>query len=93
MGVIAQQASRAPVRNLLLHGPSMGPLQNRACQANGFHFDGQLHIMRMLEMMGSEKEYITSRWLAAVYLPCGPLAEDYHRSQAESDQFCQCPAW
>lgn len=65
MGVIAQQAPRASV---LLHDPSMGPLQSRACQANGFHFDGQLHIMRMLEMMGDEKEYINSRWLAAVYL-------------------------
>ena len=65
MGVIAQQAPRASV---LLHGPAMGPLQNRACQAKGFHFDGQLHIMRMLEMIGGEKEYINSRWLAAVYL-------------------------
>ena len=48
------------------------PLKQRAiglaCRAKGFHFDGQLHIMRMLEMTKCEKEYINSRWLAAVYL-------------------------
>ena len=60
MEVIAQQAYQAPVRNLILHGPSMGPLQNRACQAKGFHFDGQLHIMRMLEMMGAKRSTSTA---------------------------------
>lgn len=48
------------------------PLKQRAiglaCRAKDFHFDGQLHIMRMLEMTKGEKEYINSRWLAAVYL-------------------------
>ena len=48
------------------------PLKQRAiglaCRAKDFHFDGQLHIMRMMEMTKGEKEYINSRWLAAVYL-------------------------
>ena len=48
------------------------PLKQRAiglaCRAKDFHFDGQLHIMRMMEMTRGEKEYVNSRWLAAVYL-------------------------
>ena len=48
------------------------PLKQRAiglaCRAKDFHFDGQLHIMRMMEMTKGEKEYVNSRWLAAVYL-------------------------
>ena len=48
------------------------PLKQRAiglaCRAKDFHFDGRLHIMRMMEMTRGEKEYINSRWLAAVYL-------------------------
>lgn len=48
------------------------PLKQRAiglaCHAKDFHFDGQLHIMRMMEMTKGEKKYINSRWLAAVYL-------------------------
>ena len=39
-----------------------------ACQTEDFHFDGRLHIMRMIEMTKGEKGYINSRWLAAVYL-------------------------
>lgn len=48
------------------------PLKQRAmglaCRTEDFHFDGRLHIMRMMEMTKGEKEYINSRWLAAVYL-------------------------
>lgn len=48
------------------------PLKQRAiglaCRAKDFHFDGQLHIMRMMEMTRGEKEYVNSQWLAAVYL-------------------------
>lgn len=48
------------------------PLKQRAmgvaCRMEGFHFDGQLHIMRMMEMAGGGKETANSRWLAAVYL-------------------------
>ena len=48
------------------------PLKQRAiglaCRAKGFHFDGRLHIMRMMEMTKGENEYINSRWLAVVYL-------------------------
>lgn len=48
------------------------PLKQRAmglaCRAKDFHFDGQLHIMRMMEMTRGGKEYVNSRWLAAVYL-------------------------
>ena len=41
---------------------------NRACRTEGFHFEGQLHILRMMEMVKGESEYADSRWLAAVYL-------------------------
>ena len=48
------------------------PLRQRAiglaCREGGFHFDGQLHIMRMAEMTKAEEEYVNSRWLATVYL-------------------------
>ena len=48
------------------------PLKQRAisvaCRNAGFHFDGQLHIMRMTEMMKGEDSTVNSRWLAAVYL-------------------------
>ena len=48
------------------------PLKQRAisvaCRNAGFHFDGQLHIMRMMEMVKDGEEHAGSRWLAAVYL-------------------------
>ena len=48
------------------------PLRQRAmglaCREGGFHFDGQLHIMRMAEMTRGEAQLVNSRWLAAVYL-------------------------
>lgn len=48
------------------------PLKQRAisvaCRNAGFHFEGQLHIMRMTEMMKGEDSTVNSRWLAAVYL-------------------------
>ena len=40
------------------------PLKQRAigldCHAKDFHFDGQLHIMRMLEMMGAKRSTSTA---------------------------------
>ena len=39
-----------------------------ACREVGFHFDGQLHVMRMAEMTRGEAQLVNSRWLAAVYL-------------------------
>ena len=48
------------------------PLKQRAvglaCQEEHFHFEGQLHIMRMAEMAKTEADYVNSRWLATVYL-------------------------
>ncbi len=48
------------------------PLKQRAvglaCRQAGFPFEGQLHIMRMEEMMRGEEGAVSSRWLAAVYL-------------------------
>ena len=48
------------------------PLKQRAmglaCREERFHFEGQLHIMRMAEMTKVEAEYVNSRWLATVYL-------------------------
>ena len=39
-----------------------------ACREERFHFEGQLHVMRMEEMSKVEVEYVNSRWLATVYL-------------------------
>ena len=48
------------------------PLKQRAvglaCREEHFHFEGQLHIMRMAEMTKVETDYVNSRWLATVYL-------------------------
>ena len=48
------------------------PLKQRAvglaCREERFHFEGQLHIMRMTEMTKTEVDYVNSRWLATVYL-------------------------
>ena len=48
------------------------PLKQRAMgiarQSKDFHFEGQLHIMRMMEMVKDGEEHAGSRWLAAVYL-------------------------
>ena len=48
------------------------PLKQRAvglaCREERFHFEGQLHVMRMAEMTKAEAEYVNSRWLATVYL-------------------------
>ena len=48
------------------------PLRQRAvglaCREERFHFEGQLHIMRMAEMTKVEADYVNSRWLATVYL-------------------------
>ena len=48
------------------------PLKQRAvglaCREERFHFEGQLHVMRMEEMTKVEAEYVNSRWLATVYL-------------------------
>ena len=48
------------------------PLKQRAmrlaCRSDGFHFEGQLHVMRMQEMTKGENRTVSSRWLAAVYL-------------------------
>ena len=48
------------------------PLKQRAvglaCREERFHFEGQLHVMRMTEMTKAEEEYVNSRWLATVYL-------------------------
>ena len=48
------------------------PLKQRAvglaCREERFHFEGQLHVMRMTEMTQVESEYVNSRWLATVYL-------------------------
>lgn len=48
------------------------PLKQRAMgiarQSKDFHFEGQLHIMRMAEMTRGEAQLVNSRWLAAVYL-------------------------
>ena len=53
-----------PWRHLPLRQRAMG----LACREGGFHFDGQLHIMRMAEMTRGEAQLVNSRWLAAVYL-------------------------
>ena len=39
-----------------------------ACREERFHFEGQLHVMRMEELTKAEAEYVNSRWLATVYL-------------------------
>ena len=39
-----------------------------AGRIEGFHFEGQLHIARMLRMAMHENEAVSNRWLAAVYL-------------------------
>ncbi len=39
-----------------------------AHRVEGFHFEGQLHIARMLRMAMHEDEKFNSRWLAAIYL-------------------------
>ena len=39
-----------------------------ACREERFHFEGQLHVMRMEEMTKVEAEYVNIRWLATVYL-------------------------
>ncbi len=48
------------------------PLKQRAvglaCREERFHFEGQLHVMRMEEMTQVDLEYVNSRWLATVYL-------------------------
>ena len=48
------------------------PLKQRAvglaCREERFHFEGQLHVMRMEEMTKVNVEYVNSRWLATVYL-------------------------
>ena len=48
------------------------PLKQRAmglaCREERFHFEGQLHVMRMEELTKAEAEYVNSRWLATVYL-------------------------
>ena len=48
------------------------PLKQRAvglaCREERFHFEGQLHVMRMEELTKVNVEYVNSRWLATVYL-------------------------
>lgn len=53
-----------PWRHLPLKQRAMGV----ACQEAGFHVDGRLHLMWMMEMTKGENESVNSRWLAAVYL-------------------------
>lgn len=39
-----------------------------AGRLSGFHFEGQLHVARMLKMTKDEEGFVSSHWLAAVYL-------------------------
>ena len=66
MVTVAELAAETvrPWKHLGLKQRTMGI----AGRAGGFHFADRLHIMRMLEMTRGEKESVSSRWLAAVYL-------------------------
>ncbi len=48
------------------------PLKERAMQvirqAGAFRFEGQLHIIRMLDIIARSRNFADSKWLAAVYL-------------------------
>jgi len=69
---MAQSCARRLPGAELVRGWDHPGLKRRAAKVlrrtERFFFDGQLHIARMLRMLGSGMEVVDSRWLAAVYL-------------------------
>lgn len=67
-GAVTMEGLTAETVRSWKHLPLKQRAMSVACRNAGFHFEGQLHVMRMTEMMKGEDEAVNSRWLAAVYL-------------------------